>query len=69
METFGRAEMDLYAKWCGRALGLSHARSGSSVLLSGNMGNNDTFDRAIAKFSLAYADQANGHLDEKRPFR
>src|SRR5262249_24621413 len=27
VEGFGRAEMDLYAKWCGRALALSHARS------------------------------------------
>jgi uncharacterized protein (DUF2252 family) len=58
VETFGRAEMDLYAKWCGRALALSHARAGSSVLLSGYMGKSDTFDRAIAEFSLAYAYQA-----------
>jgi len=26
-------------------------------LLSGYMGSSDTFDRAIAKFSIAYADQ------------
>jgi uncharacterized protein (DUF2252 family) len=57
VETFGRAEMDLYAKWCGRALALSHARSGSSSVLSGYMGKSDTFDQAIAGFSLAYADQ------------
>jgi uncharacterized protein (DUF2252 family) len=29
VETFGRAEMNNYAKWCGRALALAHARSGS----------------------------------------
>jgi len=57
VESFGRSEMDLYAKWCGRALALSHARSGSSVILSGYIGKSDTFDRAIASFSLAYADQ------------
>jgi uncharacterized protein (DUF2252 family) len=57
VETFGAPELDLYATWCGRALALSHARSGSSVLLSGYMGNSDTFDKAIAAFSLAYADQ------------
>ena len=57
VETFGASEMDLYATWCGRALALSHARSGSSVLLSGYMGKSDTFDKAIAEFSLAYADQ------------
>jgi len=57
VETFGRAEMDLYATWCGKALALSHARSGSSALLSGYMGKSDAFDRAIAAFSVAYADQ------------
>ena len=58
VETFGSSEMDLYATWCGRALALSHARAGSSILLSGYMGKSDTFDKAIAAFSLAYADQA-----------
>ncbi|MGC2196523.1 MAG: DUF2252 domain-containing protein [Terriglobales bacterium] len=57
VETFGRLEMDLYAKWCGRALALSHARSGSAARLSGYMGKSDTFDQAIAAFSMAYADQ------------
>ncbi len=57
VETFGRAEMDLYATWCGRALALSHARSGRSAMLSGYMGKSDAFDEAIASFSLAYADQ------------
>jgi hypothetical protein len=57
VETFGRPEMDLYAAWCGRALALSHARSGSSTMLSGYMGKSDAFDKAIAAFSMAYADQ------------
>jgi hypothetical protein len=49
--------MDLYATWCGRALALSHARSGNSAMLSGYMGKSDAFDRAVAAFSMAYADQ------------
>jgi uncharacterized protein (DUF2252 family) len=57
VETFRRVEMDLYAKWCGRALALSHSRSGSAATLSGYMGKSDTFDQAIAAFSMAYADQ------------
>lgn len=57
VETFGAAEMDLYATWCGRALAISHARSGNSIMLSGYMGKSDTFDQAIASFSMAYADQ------------
>jgi uncharacterized protein (DUF2252 family) len=57
VETFGTAEMNLYATWCGKALALSHARSGHSAMLSGYMGKNDAFDQAITDFSLAYADQ------------
>jgi hypothetical protein len=57
VEIFGAFELDVYAKFCGRALALSHARSGTPALLSGYMGKSDIFDRAIAAFSIAYADQ------------
>jgi uncharacterized protein (DUF2252 family) len=57
VETFGQAEMDLYAGWCGKALALSHARSGNSAMISGYMGKSDVFDKALAAFSKAYADQ------------
>ncbi len=57
VETFGVGEMSLYATWCGRALALSHARSGCSPMLSGYMGKSDAFDQAIADFSMAYAAQ------------
>jgi hypothetical protein len=57
IETFGKYELSLYAQWCGKALALCHARSGTPTVLSGYMGNNDTFDQAIAKFSVDYADQ------------
>ena len=46
-----------FADWCGQALALSHARSGDAALLSGYLGNSDTFDQALAQFSIAYADQ------------
>ena len=57
VETFGEVEMDIYATWCGRALALSHARSGQAAVLSGYMGKSDVFDEAIVAFSMAYADQ------------
>ena len=31
VETFGPAEMDIYAGWCGRALALAHARGAKSA--------------------------------------
>ncbi|HUM11864.1 MAG TPA: DUF2252 family protein [Myxococcaceae bacterium] len=57
VETFGRNEMELYATWCGRALALSHARSGQPAILSGYMGKSDVFDQAIGAFAIAYAKQ------------
>jgi Uncharacterized protein conserved in bacteria (DUF2252) len=55
VETSGRDEMEIYAEWCGRALGLSHARSGSAAMISGYLGKSDPFDRALGAFSVAYA--------------
>ena len=57
VETFGPVEMDIFAGFCGKALALSHARSGNSAMISGYMGRSDVFDKALAAFSKAYADQ------------
>jgi uncharacterized protein (DUF2252 family) len=57
VETFGNAEMNAYADWCGQAMALSHARSGDAAMMSGYMGTSDTFDKAITRFSVDYADQ------------
>jgi uncharacterized protein (DUF2252 family) len=57
VETFGTAEMTLFAEWCGYSLALSHARSGEPAVISGYLGKSDTFDKALAAFSGAYADQ------------
>jgi uncharacterized protein (DUF2252 family) len=46
-----------YAKLCGHTLARAHARAGDAVALSGYMGEDSEFDKAIAEFALAYADQ------------
>src|SRR5262245_27077514 len=70
VETFGRTEMDLYAKWCGRALALAHARSGIAVQLSGYMGKSEAFDDAITDFAMAYAAQnEKDHAELQRAIR
>ncbi len=45
-----------YARICGGALALAHARAGDASLIAGYIGDDDTLDRAIAEFSTAYAD-------------
>jgi hypothetical protein len=57
VQTFGTAEMAHFAQWCGWTLALSHARSGEPAVISGYLGKSDVFDKAIAAFSVAYADQ------------
>jgi hypothetical protein len=57
VELFDAATMMLYGKWCGRALALAHARGGDAAVLSGYLGKGDVFDKALVRFSRAYADQ------------
>jgi uncharacterized protein (DUF2252 family) len=51
------AALPFYAGLCGRTLARAHARSGDAASLSGYIGDNTEFDRAIADFARAYADQ------------
>jgi len=46
-----------YAGVCAQALARAHARSGDRIAIASYLGNGPTFDRAIAEFAEAYADQ------------
>ena len=49
--------MTIFTECCGYSLALSHARSGDAAMISGYLGKSDAVDKAIAAFSVAYADQ------------
>ena len=49
--------LQLYAALCGWTLARAHARSGDRIAIGAYLGGTDVFDRAIAKFATAYADQ------------
>ncbi len=49
--------MVAYATLCGQTLARAHARSGDAVAISSYLGKSDAFDRALADFAEAYADQ------------
>ena len=49
--------MRIYAELCGWTLARAHARSGDAVAIAAYLGSSDAFDRAIAAFSVAYADR------------
>jgi uncharacterized protein (DUF2252 family) len=54
---FKPSKMVIYGEWCGATLARAHARSGEPAMISGYLGRRDQFDRAIAAFSMVYADQ------------
>jgi uncharacterized protein (DUF2252 family) len=50
-------QLERYAALCGWALARAHARTGRAPMIAGYLGKSDRFERAIERFSLAYADQ------------
>jgi len=49
---------EVYARICGWTLARAHARSGDRVAIASYLGGGDSFDRALADFGEAYADQS-----------
>jgi uncharacterized protein (DUF2252 family) len=57
IERLNLVGFQVYARICGWTLARAHARSGDRVAIAAYLGGGDSFDRAIATFSEAYADQ------------
>jgi uncharacterized protein (DUF2252 family) len=57
IEGITAASLKRYCRWCGETLARAHANSGDAALISGYLGKSDSFDQAIGKFAVAYADQ------------
>jgi hypothetical protein len=55
--------MRIYASLCGGTLARAHARSGDRIAIAAYLGGSDVFDRAIADFAAAYADQNKRDYD------
>ncbi len=56
----GRTDLDTlpdYCQLCGWSLALAHAKSGDAATIAGYVGRSEVLDDALARFSLAYADQ------------
>jgi uncharacterized protein (DUF2252 family) len=57
IEAMSAPTMAGYAGLCGWTLARGHARTGDRAAIAAYLGKGDSFDRAIAEFSAAYADQ------------
>jgi uncharacterized protein (DUF2252 family) len=57
IDLMSRVDLAEYARFCAWALARAHARSGDAARISGYLGKSNRFDRAVADFALAYANQ------------
>jgi uncharacterized protein (DUF2252 family) len=57
IETMPPAPLARYGQICGATLARAHARTGDAARITGYLGDDDTFDRALENFAVAYADQ------------
>ncbi len=57
VDAMSRQEWFEYVEVCGWALARAHARTGDAAQIAGYLGKNDTFDDAIERFAVLYADQ------------
>jgi hypothetical protein len=55
--------LKMYAGLCAWTLARAHARTGDAVAIGAYMGSSDRFERAIAAFADAYADQNERDYD------
>ena len=56
-ETMVPQGLEAYGKLCALTLARAHARSGDRFAMAAYLGNNPTFEKALAKFAESYADQ------------
>ena len=63
VETMDPQAMTTYAELCGHTLAKAHARSGDAIAIASYLGGGDSFDRALASFAEAYADQNERDYD------
>ena len=64
LSTMSESGLHAYTRACGWSLARSHARSGDRLAIAAYLGAGSAFDRAITRFSTAYADQ--NELDHQR---
>jgi uncharacterized protein (DUF2252 family) len=64
LSTMSEAGLHAYTRACGWSMARTHARSGDRLAIAAYLRGGSSFDRAIARFSAAYADQ--NELDYQR---
>jgi uncharacterized protein (DUF2252 family) len=66
IETFDAPMLLAFAQACGWNLARAHAKTGDAAAIGGYLGKGDAFDRALAQFAHAYADQTQSDYERLR---
>jgi len=64
LATMSESGLHAYTRACGWSLARAHARTGDRLAIAAYLGAGPVFDKAITRFSAAYADQ--NELDHQR---
>lgn len=64
LEQLNAVGLDLYGKLCATTLAKAHARSGDRGALAAYMAEGKLFDKAIAAYGLAYAEQSHSDYQQ-----
>jgi uncharacterized protein (DUF2252 family) len=64
IERMAPRDMAVYGRMCGWTLARAHARSGDRIAIGAYLGRGRAFDRALAEFAEAYADQNERDYEE-----
>jgi uncharacterized protein (DUF2252 family) len=64
VETMRPEGLEVYSELCGTTLARAHARTGNAAKITGYLGDDDTLDRALERFAVAYADQNDADYEE-----
>ncbi|MEU0395352.1 DUF2252 domain-containing protein [Streptomyces sp. NPDC006208] len=65
-DTMTAGMLRVFGGLCGASLARAHARSGDPIAIAAYLGTSDSFDRALAQFAEAYADQNERDYDAFR---
>ncbi len=60
LAVMGTKRLVRYSQMCGAVLARAHCRSGDAAMIAGYLGDDDTFDRAVTKFAVRYAERTDG---------
>ena len=64
VEAMQSSGLKAYGELCGATLARAHARTGDRLAIAGYLGSGPSFERAIAEFAEAYADQNEADFRE-----